>query len=164
MASGGRQGGTRATTAALALCALGAAAATSGGDVTFAPGPALTPAATALAHLDRLGADPRPRLVRLPIVVAFDALLAIVDARLGQAADAPRVVLDDGALGIGLSDRARVLCAAGQRCPLRLVGYWRGSADGVGRLDVRRVDGSDPGAPASAERIEVEVAAEGREP
>lgn len=124
-------------------------------EIAFTPGPALTPAAGALSHLDRLGAEAPARRVRLPVVLTLDReRLAILEARLGRGDDASRLRLDDGRLGISLLDRARDLCPPEGRCVLRLVGYWRGSSDGVGQLDVLRVDG--PAQPAAGEIVEVE--------
>ena len=135
-------------------------------EIGFTRGPALTPAAAALSYLDRLAAETRARRVRLSVSLTLDEhRLAIVDARLGQPGDtaAPRLRLDDGALGVSLLDRARDLCPAGLRCVLGLVGYWRGSADGVGRLEVRRVDGLVPEAAEWFIEIEIEGSEQGRE-
>jgi hypothetical protein len=124
-------------------------------EIPFTQGPALSPAAAVLAHLDRVGAETPPRRVRVPVALSFDEeRLAIVEARLGRGNDAPRLRLDDGRLGISLLDRARDLCAKQSRCVLRLVGYWRGRSEGVGRFDVLRVDG--PAADAAHESVEVE--------
>lgn len=126
----------------------------------FTKGPGLSPAAAALDFLDRLAVEAPEMRVRLPVSITLDKFrLSIVDARLGEPGEAPgrSLRLDDGSLGIGLADRARDLCTIGQRCVMRLVGYWRGSADGVSRFDVRRVDGvaHDTTAPG----IEVEAQA-----
>lgn len=110
----------------------------------FTKGPGLSPGPAALDFLDRLAVDAPETRVRLPVSIMLDELrVSIVDARLGQAGEAPGrpLRIDDGALGIGFADRARDLCTTAKRCVMRLVGYWRGSADGVSRFDVRRVDG-----------------------
>lgn len=126
------------------------------GEIALTQGPALQPAATALTCLDRVGAEAPPRRVRLPVALTLDKhRLAIVEARLGRGNDAPRLDLDDGRLGISLLDRARDVCPEAGRCLLRLVGYWRGTSEGVGRLDVLRVDG--PAQPGAGEFVEIEV-------
>lgn len=124
-------------------------------EIAFTLGPALSSMAAAQAHLARVGDEAPPRRVRLPVALTLDKeRLAIVEARLGRGAHAPRVRLDDGRLGISVLDRARDLCPKDERCVLRLVGYWRGTSAGVGRLDVLRVDGrAQPSAP---EFVEVE--------
>lgn len=135
-------------------------------EIGFTKGPALTPAAAALSALDRLAAETRARRVRLPVSLTLDERrLAIVDARLGQPGDtaAPRIRLDDGALGVSLIDRTRDLCPVGRPCALRLVGYWRGRTDGVGTLDVRRVDGLAPEAAAWFIEFEIEGPEQGPE-
>jgi hypothetical protein len=124
-------------------------------DPSFTRGPALQPAAAALAYLDRLGNEERGKRVRVPVALALDEeRLAIVEARLGRGDDAPRLRLDDARLGISLLDRARDLCPKAGPCVLRLVGYWRGTSEGIGRLEVLRVDG--PARPAAREVVEIE--------
>ncbi|HMW55564.1 MAG: hypothetical protein NOF05_10915 [Candidatus Accumulibacter phosphatis] len=118
---------------------------------------ALEPVAAALDFLNRLATASPPIRVRLPVSIALDEYrLSIVDARLGPsgAAAATRLQLDDGKMGVALADRARDLCAAGRRCVVRLIGYWRGTVDDVGHLDVRRIDGLVPDAAAAAVEVE----------
>jgi hypothetical protein len=121
----------------------------------FTQGPALQPAAAALAYLNRLGNEERRKRVRVPVALTFDEdRLAIAEARLGRGDKAPRLRLEDARLGISLLDRARDLCPKAGLCVLRLVGYWRGTSKGVGRLEVLRVDGRSE--PSAFEFVEIE--------
>jgi hypothetical protein len=99
--------------------------------VDFVPGPQLLPTADLRAWLDGQGAKaPRPML-RLPVVLAFDAEpgRGLARAWLGDQPlpreDAVLIAPDDGALGISLADRARELCAPdAPTCAMWLDGTW----------------------------------------
>lgn len=97
----------------------------------FVPGPELLPSAALRAWLDEQGAkDPRPML-RLPVLLTFDAGLerGLARAWIGDQPvpreDAVLIAPDDGALGISLADRARELCAPdATACAVWLDGTW----------------------------------------
>lgn len=85
----------------------------------------LPPAPALLAWLDaRRRAGDR---LRLPIVLTRSDLgFSPRRARLGAAADAPALLVDDSALGIALADRARHAAADAPTLALWLEGQWRG--------------------------------------
>lgn len=94
----------------------------------FEPGPPLQPAADLRAWLEKESRAPdgQRRRFRLPVTLRFaEGRLGVAGGALGSAPDAITVALDDSALGVSLSDRARVVCSKeGAECTLWLVGYW----------------------------------------
>lgn len=133
-------------------------AAASAGPGEFVRGPPLSPAGELLAWLDQLASQRTPRLVRLPVVLARGAVgFSTSGARLGGAAEAPSLRVDDGKLGIGLADRARAACKDAPTCALWLEGHWRGRHDGAWTFEVLRVGAPlDAAALAAATHVEVE--------
>lgn len=94
------------------------------------PGPALL---AAIAAPDLAG-----RLLRIPVQV--DVFAQMVKAvRLGFAADAPALPVDDTRLGVGLAMRATHLCGARRPCTLWLVGAWETTMLGEECFVVREV-------------------------
>jgi hypothetical protein len=92
----------------------------------FVPGSATSPADALLAWLATVG-DAR---LRLPVVlVRGDVWFSLRGARIGGAADAPRIRLDDCALGVGLAERARQAFGDAPTAALWLEGRWRRDDD-----------------------------------
>ena len=81
------------------------------------------------------------KLVRLPVILEQGTVgFSLHGARIGTASDALEIHVDDSALGVSLSDRARSACQKNKTCALWLEGYWRGTkADGL-HFDVVHVD------------------------
>lgn len=103
------------------------------GGGSFVRGPELTPADKLVAWLDEQKRGGEPKLVRLPISLAKRGpKFSTVGARVGGAADALPVFLDDSALGIGIADRARTQCKDAPTCAMWVEGYWRGKDDAGG--------------------------------
>lgn len=106
----------------------------------FERGPQVTPVEQLIAWLDAQQRDGKPRLVRLPVVLARRGPgFSTVGARIGGASDALTVFVDDAKLGIGLADRARTACKDTPTCALWLEGYWRGQLDGDYTFEVTAV-------------------------
>jgi len=106
----------------------------------FVPGAAVTPAAALIAWLDAQQRDGQPRLIRLPIVLARGSVgWSTRGAKIGGAADAVEIFVNDAALGIGLADKAHMLCKADASCAVWLVGYWRGKQDDAYQFDVVKI-------------------------
>lgn len=96
----------------------------------FVPGVATSPSAALLAWLEARRAE--GARLRLPVVlVRGDVGFSLRDARIGGGPDAPTIVCDDSALGVGLAERARQACGDAPICALWLEGHWRG---GDGRV------------------------------
>jgi hypothetical protein len=92
---------------------------------------ALVPAARLIAWLDAQHDAGKPRRLRLPVVLQPSITgFSNSGARVGPAADALVVNLDDTALGISLSDRAKRVCPAGApACAMWVEGFWKGKTD-----------------------------------
>jgi hypothetical protein len=126
---------------ALALCFVAVAACWTGnGSSTMEKSPmphssdahaALVPAAQLIAWLDAQQDAGKPRRLRLPMVLKPSITgYSNSDARVGAAADALVVNLDDSSLGMSLSDRAKRVCPAGApTCAIWVDGFWKGKTD-----------------------------------
>ncbi len=145
----------------------------------FEPGPTIDDPAKLLAALDG-----EERKMRLPVVVSFDVMgvdAAVIAPSFDHIEeDSIRLRLDDGAMGISLSDRIHQLCSDAQPCAVWLEGYW-GTTTGddlpgppeIGDTDdgpaehpfsVRAVSGLvEPPSSDQALRIELEVPTDDRE-
>jgi hypothetical protein len=112
---------------------------------TFVRGPALAPADQLLAWLEDRRRDAKPRLVRVPVVLATAAgALDLASARLGAGADALAVRLDDSLLGVGLEWHAKRDCKGQSSCAFWVHGYVRGTADGAPQLDLVKMEAHIP--------------------
>lgn len=128
-----------------------------GSGAAYERGAALSPPDKLVAWLDGQKRGSEPRLVRLPIVlprgqVGFD----ISKARVGGAADALEIYVNDAGLGVGLGDRADDLCGDAETCAFRVEGYWRGKQTGGLQLDVNKAEPLSTEALALATYAEVE--------
>ncbi len=100
-------------------------------EISFVPGPDLQPGEILRAWLEDQGArSPKPML-RLPVVLSFEQgqVMGVSRAWIGVLPEPPdgsvMLRLDDSALGIPLSDRAREHCAPeAESCALWLEGTW----------------------------------------
>lgn len=117
-------------------------------DSEFVKGPALTPADPLVTWLDGQKRGDEARLLRVPVVLAKTPAgsFTMRGATLGTASDALAIHINDSALGIGLTDRARKCKDA--RCAFAVEAYWRGKQDGTYQLDVMKV-----GDPLSADAL-----------
>ncbi len=96
--------------------------------VQYEQGPALAPADALLGWLKSAG----ERRLRVPVVLRFEDAhrLAIASAQLAAradsvTADAVRLAVDDGGLGVSLLDQLRGLCPAdATACAVWLEGRW----------------------------------------
>jgi hypothetical protein len=104
----------------------------------FQPGAALTPADKLLTWLEAQKRGGEPRLIRVPVVLAKGQVgFALRGAKLGNAADAIEVNVNDSALGIGLGMKARK--CTGTTCAFLVEAYWRGKDDsGANKLAVMK--------------------------
>lgn len=104
---------------------------------TFVRGPSAAPASTLIAWFDREARRGQPRMVRLPLILhQGTANFWLRGARIGDQSDAIEVYPNDGALGIGLSDRAMSRCRGKNMCAFWVDAYWRGKPGG-GSLGVQ---------------------------
>jgi hypothetical protein len=113
----------------------------------FVSGPTLEPAAERDRWLGAHAAD----VVRLPFTIWRDPHLG-PEAAVGFVAEKPRGAtfkLNDGALGIPLSERLQQLCGDAPRCVVRLSGRFQDKTFAIFRV----WDKVEPGAPV---RLEVE--------
>ncbi len=119
----------------------------------FTRGPSIVPGAALLTWLDGTHVDVGQRKIRIPVWMDVSAM-GVKDARIGAAddADAVRIKLDDGSLGISVADHARRATKAGGPAALWLEGKWKGG----GKFSVTRVVRAIPAAEA-AEATFVEV-------
>jgi hypothetical protein len=98
----------------------------------FVAGAATRPAEALLAWLAARREEGGRRRLRLPVVLARGQVgFSLRGARVGGGADALEIRCDDGALGVGLADRARRSGGDAPSCALWLEGFWRGGDDRV---------------------------------
>ena len=110
---------------------------------TFIDGPSITPEGTLREWLE----GHEGTLIRLPLAIEMSGLgvgpawISTTGADAGD--DAIHVSLDQGALGIGLSDRLRPLCGSQPtRCVVWLQGYWGPTVAGGPTFDGLDTEGS----------------------
>lgn len=122
---------------------------------TFVPGSPTSPAAALIAWLATVG----PARLRLPVaLVRGDFAFSLRGARIGAAADALEIRLDDCALGVGLAERARQALGDAPSGALWLEGRWRGGDDRV--FAVLKVGDPLPPAELAAAVAEIEAPAD----
>jgi hypothetical protein len=130
---------------------------TNKGSGAFARGAALTPQNKLVAWLDAQKLDGKPRLLRLPIVLSRGQLgFDISKAKVGAAADALEIYVNDSMMGVGLADRAEDKCGDAATCAFHVEGYWRGKQVGGLQLDINKAEPLTPEALAAATHAEVE--------
>jgi hypothetical protein len=128
--------------------------------VTYVRGPSVTPAKDLLTWLENQVAS--GKLVRLPVILEEGTLgFSLRGARVGGGPDTLEIYVSDGALGVGLSERARMACPTAKACALWLEGYWRGRTPNGLQFDVVHVDQPIP-ADALRAASYVEIATEAR--
>jgi hypothetical protein len=128
---------------------------------SFVRGPSTTPAGPLAAWFERQVGNGEPRLFRMPLVLKQGSVgFSLRGARIGAAADAIEVYVNDAALGIGLADRSARHCKGRQTCAFWVEAYWRGKQEGNFRVDVMRVlSPIESDVVASANYVEVEAKA-----
>ena len=112
-------------------------------DLSFIEGPPITPSGALREWLEGQGRS----LIRLPLAIEMSGLgvgPAWISTTAADAADdAIHVSLDQGALGIGLSDRLRPLCGSQPtRCVVWLEGYWGPTVAGGPSFEGLEAEGS----------------------
>ena len=124
---------------------------------TFEKGASLSPADKLVTWLESQKLDGKPRLLRLPIVIARGQLgFDTSKVKIGTGADALDIYVNDAALGEGLADRAETKCGDAPTCAFRVEGYWRGKQAAGLQLDVNKAEPLSAEALAGATFAEVE--------
>ena len=122
---------------------------------TFVKGAALTPKDKLVQWLDSQKRNGEPRLVRVPVVLRkIDGMYDISKARLGTAADALELYVNDASLGVGLADRAGQ--QDGETAAFLVEGYWRGNSGPGFELEIRKAEALPQDRAAEVKFAEVE--------
>jgi hypothetical protein len=101
-----------------------------GSKATFVRGVATSPKDDLHKWLETQKLDGKPRLLRVPIILAKGATgYDISKARIGSGGDALEVYANDSSLGVGLADRASQICKNDEpTCGFWVEGYWSNEA------------------------------------